>query len=160
MEELSVVAGKNLDPKDFELFKSDLSLLLSGFSSKELVAEMGKNKSNFSNRINGKVPISKQFLTTFYEKLGPWITGRRAGKSPIEIKTELATLAINKTNKAEEPPRGTTLVDIMTLLKSVDASIKESKREKLHVSFRFRRRMEKLIRLSRRSALLRTGRKG
>lgn len=122
MKKLSPVPAENLDPKDFEQFVKDLELLLSGFKQVELYTLMGIEKSNFNKRKSGREPVSKTFLNNFYQKLAPFIAGRRAGRSAYEIKRELADIETDKANFVEDPRQEPSLVDIYKLLTSIQAS--------------------------------------
>jgi len=77
-------------PADFIQFRDDLKLLLTVFTARELANWMGKDKGNFSKKINGVEPITPKFLGDFYRELGPAITRIKQGAAGHEVAEEMA----------------------------------------------------------------------
>ncbi|HVU97970.1 MAG TPA: hypothetical protein VHE34_22255 [Puia sp.] len=77
-------------PADFIKFRDDLALLLTVFTARELARWMGKDKGNFSKKINGVEPITPKFLNDFYRELGPAIARIKQGAAGYEVTEEMA----------------------------------------------------------------------
>ncbi len=98
MSESKPFAGRQLRPADFIKFKADLELLLTVFTAQTLANWMGKDKGNFSKRLNGIDPITAKFLAEFYRKLGPVINRIKQGAASFEVEDEMTK------QPAEETP--------------------------------------------------------
>jgi transcriptional regulator with XRE-family HTH domain len=112
MAEIFPAAAKNIDPNQFELFKSDLALLLKVITQDELGKRMGINKSNVNKYVRGNLPITRSFLEKFYAVWGNRINEENSHviqESPIYSPPE---------NKAYPSLR-----DIMTILQRIEQKL-------------------------------------
>ena len=109
MSESKAFAGSKLRPADFIKFKADLELLLTVFTAQTLANWMGKDKGNFSKRLNGIDPITTKFLAEFYRKLGPVIHRIKQGAASFEVEDEMVE------QPKEETPYIKYRVDIVDL---------------------------------------------
>lgn len=82
-------ASSRLRRVEFEKFKADLELLLTVFTSQMLARWMGKDKGNFSKRVNGVRPVTAEFLGDFYRNLEPVIARVRQGATRYQIEKEM-----------------------------------------------------------------------
>jgi len=90
MPHIKAYPSPRLRPSDFIQFRDDLELLLAVCTAQELANRMGKDKGNFSKKMNGIEPITLRFLIDFYEKLDPLITWVKQGATAHEIAEEMA----------------------------------------------------------------------
>lgn len=90
MHQIKPFPSPRLRPSDFIQFRDDLELLLSVCTAQELANRMGKDKGNFSKKLNGIEPITLRFLVDFYAKLDPLITWVKQGATAQEIAEERA----------------------------------------------------------------------
>lgn len=120
MSRIKPYPSPRLRPSDFIQFRDDLELLLTVFTAQELASRMGKDKGNFSKKLNGVEPITLRFLTDFYQTLDPLIARARQGARAHEILEELA-----------EPSKEESAVVIKLQVKVVDlaAGVQEMRQE-------------------------------
>ena len=89
MSHIKAYPSPALRPADFIKFRDDLELLLTVCAAGELAKWMGKDKGNFSKKLNGVEPITSRFLGDFYRKLGPAIGRARQGAAGYELAEEM-----------------------------------------------------------------------
>jgi transcriptional regulator with XRE-family HTH domain len=110
MGEISPIAAKNIEPEQFDLFKSDLASLLRLVTQDELGKRMGINKSNVNKYVRGHLPVTRTFLKKFYAVWGNRI---KAGDNQQEMSAYPFPYGV------KEP----SMRDIMTILQRLEKKI-------------------------------------
>lgn len=120
MPHIKPYPSPRLRPADFIRFRDDLELLLTVFAARELANWMGKDKGNFSKKINGVEPVTPRFLADFYHTLGPAITRIKQGAAGYEVEEEMA---------GPSPEESTTLIKYQVKLVELAAGVEEMREE-------------------------------
>lgn len=74
--------AKGINPKEFDKFRNDLSIVLTRFTQRELGQAMGIQPSNINRYVNGNLAITKMFLKKFYAAWGERINEINIFASP------------------------------------------------------------------------------
>jgi transcriptional regulator with XRE-family HTH domain len=112
MGDVSPIPAKNIDPKRFDSFKSDLALLLNLVTQDELGKRMGVSRSNVNKYVRGNLPVTSVFFDKFYA-----VWGNRIKEEKDKIR--LASSIYPPSHQAEEP----SMRDIMTILQRIETKI-------------------------------------